>query len=104
VFWFGKNDPTKAPIVCVKQFTKADQIRVTELLEKVFGKFVDSDQKRATFNEKIAESTIRGQGCYEFTATHDLVMEYRACNGNRETFNLITRNVRFGSKADIGPT
>ncbi len=66
--------------------TTADQVRVTEALDKVFGKFVDSDQRRATFNEKIAESIIRGQDRYEFTATHDLVMEYRACNGNRETF------------------
>ncbi len=84
--WLGKNNPTTALIVRVTPVTTADQVRVTELLVKVFGKFVDSDHKRATFNEKIAESTIRGQGSYEFTATHDLVMEYRAWNGNRETF------------------
>ncbi len=84
---------------------------------KVFGKFVDSDQKRATLIEKIAESTIRCQGSYEFKATHDLVMEYRACNGNRETFRphhaqcplwVISRHFpclpkmsAFGGKADV---
>ncbi|MFQ5764209.1 MAG: hypothetical protein ACE5GT_04720 [Rhodospirillales bacterium] len=74
------------PIVRVTPVTTADQIRVTELLEKVFGKFVDSDQERATFNAKIAASAIRGRGRYEFTATCGPVMEHRACNGNRETF------------------
>lgn len=59
--WLGKNSHTTAPIVRVTPVTTVNHVRATELLEKVFGKFVDSNRKRTTHYENIAESAVRGQ-------------------------------------------